>query len=279
MNSYTRTSSSARREPMFLAAARVCAVSSLVVAVVASPAVAQSSATDGESRRPPTAASRVQLDSLAARTEAAVDSSATEERRLALRRYAVELRARLRNGDFQAGDRIVVVTRGDSTSVDTLTVQSDRTVTLQKLPPIALDGVLRSELPNYLAQQLHQYVKRDLVSATPLVRVGVLGEVVHPGYYRVPLQITLGDLLMVAGGPSPQADLTRVRVRRGQSTIIDEPNIRDAMVRGLPLSELGIDAGDEILLRAPPQRNWGLIAQLVGVATGIALTLHTFKVF
>jgi hypothetical protein len=51
------------------------------------------------------------------------------------------------------------------------------------------------------------------------------------------------------------------------------------MVRGLPLSELGIDAGDEILLRAPPQRNWGLIAQLVGVATGIALTLHTFKVF
>jgi len=47
----------------------------------------------------------------------------------------------------------------------------------------------------------------------------------------------------------------------------------------LPLSELGIDAGDEVVLRAPPQRNWGVIAQLVGVASGIALMLHTFRVF
>ena len=51
------------------------------------------------------------------------------------------------------------------------------------------------------------------------------------------------------------------------------------MVRGLPLGELGIDAGDEVVLKAVPQRNWSLIAQLAGVATGIALTLHALKVF
>jgi hypothetical protein len=89
----------------------------------------------------------------------------------------------------------------------------------------------------------------------------------------------MGDLLMVAGGPSAQADLTRVRVRRGQSTIIDEHAIREAMMRRLPLGELGIQAGDEVVLKPTPQRNWVLLTQLAGVATGLALTLHTFKVF
>ena len=187
--------------------------------------------------------------------------------------------ARLRDGDFQPGDRIVVVTRGDSTAVDTLTVQSDRTVIFQKLPPIALDGVVRAELQAYLTQQFQQYMNRDLVRAIPLVSVGILGEVVHPGYYRVPLQITLGDLLMVAGGPSPQADLTRLRIRRGQTTLVDEHTIRDAMARGLPLAALGVDAGDEVVLKPAPQKNWLLITQIAGLATGLVLTLRTLRAF
>jgi protein involved in polysaccharide export with SLBB domain len=188
-------------------------------------------------------------------------------------------RARLRDGDFQPGDRIVVVTRGDSTAVDTLTVQSDRTVIFQKLPPIALDGVPRAELQPYLTRQFQQYLKRDLVRAIPLVSVGILGEVVHPGYYRVPLQMTLGDLLMVAGGPSPQADLTHAFIRRGQKTLVDERTIRDAMVRGLPLAALGVDAGDEVVLKPVRQKNWLLVTQIAGLATGLLLTLRTFKAF
>jgi protein involved in polysaccharide export with SLBB domain len=249
-----------------------------VLALTSSRVFAQSAVPAGEPRRLP--ASRVELDSLAGRVAAAADAPATpEQQRESLRRYANELRARLRDGDFQPGDRIVLVTRGDSTSVDTLTVESDRTVAFRKLPAIPLNGVLRSELHDYLSEQLRKYVKRDVVSTTPLVAVGVLGDVLHPGFYRVPLQITMGDLLMVAGGPLPQADLTRVRVRRGQMTIVDERASRDAMVRRLPLGELGIEPGDEVVLTQPPQRNWILITQIVGVATGLALTLHTLKVF
>jgi protein involved in polysaccharide export with SLBB domain len=241
-------------------------------------AFGQSAVPAGEPRR--VAASRVELDSLAGRAAAAADAPALpEQQRESLRRYAVELRARLRDGDFQPGDRIVLVTRGDSTSIDTLTVESDRTVSFRRLPSIALNGVLRSELHDYLSEQLRKYVKRDVVSAIPLVSVGVLGDVLHPGYYRVALEITMGDLLMVAGGPLPQADLTRVSVRRGQTTIVDERASRDAMVRRLPLGELGIEPGDEVVLKQPPQRNWMLITQIVGVATGLALTLHTLKVF
>jgi protein involved in polysaccharide export with SLBB domain len=277
MSESTRARSVHRREPSVLARARVYTVAALLLSHAGSRAIAQNSP-DAYTRG--TAASRPVLDSLATRAEAAADAAATpEEKRESLRRYAAELRTRLRDGDFQPGDRIVVTTREDSTPVDTLTVQSDRTILVEGLPSIPLNGVLRSELPGYLRQQVRQYVKRDVVRAIPLVRVGVLGEVVHPGYYRVPLQITLSDLLMVAGGPLPQADLTRVRIRRGQATIIDEHSARDAMVRGMPLDELGIDAGDEVVLRPASQRNWLLITQIAGVATGLALTLHTLKIF
>jgi len=278
MDSFPRTSSFTRRERGVLAGTRVRAIAWLVLALTSSRVFAQSAVPAGEPRRVP--ASRVELDSLAGRVAAAADAPATpEQQRGSLRRYANELRARLRDGDFQPGDRIVLVTRGDSSSVDTLTVESDRTVAFRKLPAIPLNGVLRSELHDYLSEQLRKYVKRDVVSTTPLVAVGVLGDVLHPGFYRVPLQITMGDLLMVAGGPLPQADLTRVRVRRGQMTIVDERASRDAMVRRLPLGELGIEPGDEVVLTQPPQRNWILITQIVGVATGLALTLHTLKVF
>ena len=275
-----RTSASriAQRGPLALTVARICAASWLFLVLTPSGSVAQT----GDANRAIhwAMASRAQLDSLAMASDAAADSSALPAaKRDSLREVAADARSRLRDGDFQPNDRIVVVTRGDSTRVDTLTVQTDRSITLAQLPPIRLQGVLRSELANRLCEQLHVYVKRELVRATPLVSVGVLGEVVHPGYYRVPLQMTLGDLFMVAGGPSSQADMSQVRVQRGQKTLVDERTVRNAMVRGLALDQLGIDAGDEVVLKPTRQRNWLLITQIAGVATGAILALRTFKIF
>lgn len=263
---------------MILGVARIHVLTGFVLVLVSSSAGAQAGGMNGERQR--AEATRAALDSLATATTAAADDADTPTtRRDSLRRYAAELRSRLHNGDFQPGDRILIVTRGDSTRTDTLIVQSDRTVSLQQLPPISLGGVLRSEVQSCLTQQIQQYLKHDVVRVTPLVPVGVLGQVVHPGYYRVPLQISLGDLLMVAGGPSPEADMDRVQVRRGRTTLIDEHAVRDAMVHRLPLGALGIDAGDEVVLEPPRQRNWLLITQLAGVATGLVLTLHSLKVF
>ena len=263
---------------MALGVARVCLTSMLVFVVSAHVSSAQVADSNRAMRW--ALASRTQLDSAASAASLAADAPATPlAKRDSLRRVAEDMRSRLREGDFQPNDRIVVVTRGDSTRFDTLTVQSDRSITLAQLPPIALEGVLRSELENRLCDQLHRYVKRELVRVTPLVSVGVLGEVVHPGYYRVPLQITLSDLLMVAGGPSSQADMSHVHVQRGRETLVGERGTRDAMVRGLPLDQLGIDAGDEVVLKPMRQRNWLLITQIAGLATGAILTLHTFKIF
>ncbi|HEX4469943.1 MAG TPA: polysaccharide biosynthesis/export family protein, partial [Gemmatimonadaceae bacterium] len=145
MNIHTQTSSIARREPKVLTAARVCAFSCLLLALASRDAVAQQTGGGGGGGG------------------AGPDGDA---RRVATSR-----------SDIQPGDRLIIVTRGDSTRTDTVTVQSDRTISLQNVPPIQLEGVQGPELQSYLGEQLHRYVKRDLVRVIPLVPVGVLGEV------------------------------------------------------------------------------------------------------
>jgi protein involved in polysaccharide export with SLBB domain len=260
--------------PLGLACTCLLACVPLLAAVPAS--LAQGARLDDMPRR--AAASRQELASLATRAEsAAATTGISADRSAALQRYASELRARMRTGDFQAGDNIVLSVRGDTTLSGTHTVQPSRTLVVASLPPIPLTGVLRSELQPYLANRLRAFVRDTLLRGTPLVRLGVLGEVAHPGYYRVSLDQTLSDALMAAGGPTAQADLRRTTMRRGDATVLTASAVREAMIREQPLNDLDVDSGDELVVVPPRQRNWSLIAQLAGLATGIVLTVQSLR--
>jgi protein involved in polysaccharide export with SLBB domain len=224
------------------------------------------------------AASREELDSLATRAEtAAAMAGMPADRSAALQRYAAELRARMRTGDFQVGDNVLLSVHGDTALSGTYAVQPNRTLIVASLPPIPLTGVLRSELQPYLARRVRAFVRDTLLRGTPLVRLGVLGEVAHPGYYRVSLDQTLSDALMVAGGPTAQADVPCTTIRRGDATVLTASAVRDAMIQGVPLNNLDVDSGDELVVVSPHQRNWTLITQLAGLATGIVIALQTLR--
>jgi protein involved in polysaccharide export with SLBB domain len=222
--------------------------------------------------------SRQELDSLA--TEALASAKRTDisaEQRAALERCAADAQRRLEEGDFQPGDRIILHVSGDSAGRDTVTVQPSQMLRLPNLPPISLRGVLRSELREHLATRLREFIRDTLLRASPLVLVGVLGEVAHPGYYRVSLETSLADALMVAGGPTHDADLTRVTIRRGNQTLISSPEARGAMVRRTSLEQLGVDAGDELVVAPPRTRNWSLLMQIAGLATGALVAFFTIR--
>ena len=57
------------------------------------------------------------------------------------------------------------------------------------MPDISLQGVLRSELQDYLTTQLGKYIKRPEVQTTSLVRVAVMGSVNKPGFYQLPADL------------------------------------------------------------------------------------------
>jgi protein involved in polysaccharide export with SLBB domain len=156
------------------------------------------------------------------------------------------LKNRLQNGDFQEGDRIVLVVHSDPALSDTLTVRAGKVIQLPRMSDLPLQGVLRSELPKKMTDHLAEYLKDPSARVTPLVRIGVLGHVQRPGYYYTSADVLLSDAIMRAGGPGSDADMTNIVVRRGPDVIWSAADTRTALTDGLSLDRLHLRAGDEI---------------------------------
>jgi protein involved in polysaccharide export with SLBB domain len=203
-------------------------------------------------------ASRADLERLAA------------DRELTTPAEAEMLRDRLKNGDFQPGDRIVLRVQDEPTLTDTFTVRTDRTLLLPNLPAISLQGVLHSELQDLLTKKIAQYIKNPDVQATSLIRVAVLGNVNKPGFYHLPAEMLASEAIMSAGGPGGNADVSKTTVRRNGAEIIDRKHVATAYARGATLDELNIHSGDEILVG---EKSGGARATLatVGVISGLLI--------
>lgn len=153
---------------------------------------------------------------------------------------------RLEYGDFNVGSRVLIDVQGDSIYSDTFTVRAGNTLNLPSLPPLSLQGVLRSESDSVITQFLSKYLRYPEVTVTPLMRVGVLGGVVRPGYYDVPAQTLLSDVVMGAGGLSPVGNMSRTKVNRGNEEVMSSKAVSVAVSNGETLDLMNLQSGDNI---------------------------------
>ena len=189
---------------------------------------------------------------------------------------AMLLRSRLQSGDFQEGDRIVVVIEGATTTTegtppatsDTMQVRAGKVLQFAGMGEVSLDGVLRSELSDKLRQHLSKYLKNPTVRATPLLPLAVLGSVRNPGYVYAPADYVLRDLIMRAGGPAPDAEVSETVVRRDGKTIWDVKEVRTAFSSGLSLDRLHLHAGDELYV--PQHQTRFQLSTVLSIATAAA---------
>jgi protein involved in polysaccharide export with SLBB domain len=176
------------------------------------------------------------------------------------------LKTRLEQGDFQEGDRIVIVRPNVGANADTVVVREGKIVQLPPIGDFSLNGVLRSELNTRLSEHLAKYFKDPTVRATPLLRLSIFGEVRNPGFLYGPADVLLTDVIMKAGGPTPIADLDKVVIKRGGDVIWPEQSVRTALADGLSLDRLHLRAGDEILVGRRREISWWTAFQLVSSA-------------
>lgn len=241
----------------------------VAVALVAAP-VASQGQDNGDSAR--VHASRPQLEALAEAAErVAMSADADASLRAQKRAEAESIRARLRDGDFRPEDRIVLWVRGDSALTDTFTVRAGRTLDLPDMPPISLEGVLRAELQEHITRHITRFVKAEGIEARPLIRLAVIGEVTRPGFYLLTPNRLVSDAIMLAGGPTGEADLTRTTVRRDTSDLWKPEALRAAMREGRTLGQLDLGPGDEIIVGERKQRDW---LRTVSVVSGILLSVY-----
>jgi len=182
---------------------------------------------------------------------------------------AAAIRQRLRYGDFQAGDRIVLTIVSDARHTDTLVVRDGRIIDLPGVAEMPLTGVLRSELKDRVTAEVLKYVKAQEVDVTPLTRIAVLGEVMHPGYFAFRSDVPITDAIMLAGGLTPTAAIERTVVKRQSHQYRSAGETRQAVASGLTLDQFGLSGGDELVVGK--RREW--LTPAVTGTVGIVATV------
>ena len=201
-----------------------------------------------EARR--STATREELENRAIEDEQLAAQPGTPEK---LRREkladAAALRERLRSGDFQVGDRVVLRLSGDPTlpPVDTVSVRAGGVIVIDRLGEVNVRGVLRSELAAHMRKEVSRFVRGATVQATSVVRLGVFGAVGRPGFFELPSEALLSEVLMKAG-LAQDADQHNVSVNRGGNEIWQRQAVDVAMQEGISIDQLGLRGGDQIMI-------------------------------
>jgi protein involved in polysaccharide export with SLBB domain len=182
------------------------------------------------------------------------------------RENAARIRQRLQEGDFRAGDRILVEVRQEPQLSGEFTVEPGRTITLPDVGAISVAGVLRSELADHLRQELGRYLQNPVVTARSLIRIAILGEVGSPGFFTLPASLVLEDVVMEAGGPTRSANLDRIRIERAGEAIWRDGALQQAMLDARTLDQLSLQAGDRIVVPARGAPVWRTALTVVTTA-------------
>jgi protein involved in polysaccharide export with SLBB domain len=202
------------------------------------------------------------------------------------------IRRRLAEGDFHAGDRILVLVEMAQASTpasaaaagktseqqlsDTFTVGSSQEVTLPVVGVVSLRGVLRTELEPRLTEEIARYIRDPVVRARALVGLTLSGELARPGYYSVPADAVIPAVLMAAGGTTHEAKLNKMMVQRDGQTLWKDDAVRRAIAAGSTVDELELRPGDVIVVpRSGSLAGLYGPAQLVAVLLGIPVTIYT----
>lgn len=222
--------------------------------------------------------SRADLTELLARYEEAIQSPAYSDQVKETARLGAErIRQRLDEGDFRLGDRIALTVRGESALPDTVPVLSGPLITLPLFGEISLAGVLRSELEAHLTRELGRFINEPVVQATALTRLAVLGAVGQPGFYVVQADILLTEALQLAGGPAPNADVQALEVQRGNEDFLQRDEIQAALAQGFTLDQLGLQAGDALVLPVEGGSWWETVRNVSFVIVPLATLITIFS--
>ena len=181
---------------------------------------------------------------------------------------------------FQVGDRILLHVEGDSALSDTFTVVAGPALRLPDVGEISLANVPRADLEAHLTRELSRFIKDPVVQARALIRVSVLGEVMRPGYYAVPIDLVLADALMVAGGATKDARVDQLRILRGSASLWSGNQLQTEIARGATLDQLGMRAGDRIQVPRlrDPESKWRIAGIVVtSLATVITVMVLTHR--
>lgn len=148
-------------------------------------------------------------------------------------------------------------------------IDEDGNVVLPLIGQKRVTGIPLRQLRDTLVAEFRVHLRNPAILITPLRRVHVLGEVRSPGLFLIDPTVTLAGAIAMAGGPTSNGDMERVRVVR-ENTVIRE---RVGVAQTLDAAE--VHSNDQIIVdrRSWFDRNSTFVVSALLSATSIIVAL------
>jgi protein involved in polysaccharide export with SLBB domain len=140
---------------------------------------------------------------------------------------------------------------------------------LPRLGAVKVTGMTAGSLKRFVTDSLGRYLRNPSIEVIPLRRIQVLGAVRSPGLYPVAPTVTIGDVVALAGGATPEGKSDQVVLRR------DGKDLRVKLAKEIRLADTPVRTGDQLYV---PQRGWisrngGLFAAGLSATTTLIVAL------
>lgn len=191
-----------------------------------------------------------------------------------LKSLAQQIRARMSRGDFLPGDRIKLQVDSEPQLSDTFPVGPSQEVVLPIVGVVSLHGVLRSELQTAMTRELGRFLRDPIVRATPLIRLSIAGEVSRPGFYLLPPQAVLSDVVTAAGGTTQNAEVEKMFVQRGDNRVYEGQALQGLMSEGKTLDDASIRPGDKFVVPTKNADGVFYTVRTISILLSIPLTIY-----
>lgn len=128
-------------------------------------------------------------------------------------------------------------------------------------------------LIKYLKDNYQNYLFSPNLFVKPMIRVGVVGGFVKPGFYYVEKKISLWDLIQLAGGLNSEKALNNINWERNGETVVDD--ITPYLENGVSLNSMGFKSGDLVWAPSPDSEDsWTFVVSKVLPVAAFATTIY-----
>jgi polysaccharide export outer membrane protein len=178
---------------------------------------------------------------------------------------------------LRSGDVLQIVVWGRDDYSGSFKVDETGRVPYPVLGDIDTRGKTLAQIREEIRAGLARIFNEPFVTVTPQFNIAVLGEVRSPGLFPVDPTLTVLDIVAMAGGPSPNGNLNKIRLLRGGQSL-DLRFERD-QVGGLTLQEVGLRSGDQIMVTRRGFTNQDLrtLLSIATVGLSVAIFINTLK--
>ncbi len=176
---------------------------------------------------------------------------------------------------IETGDVLEILVIGEENLSRTVMVMRNGMISFPLIGEVKVAGLTPEEASNLISEKLSKYFTHPLVSvilkSPSFPYVSVFGAVLKPGAVEYQRGLKLTDYIALAGGPTPKANLKKVRVVifREQNPISLEVNVDEILKRGDFTKNMELKPGDVVYVPEKFTINWGIVLNALALTAAV----------